>query len=90
MEWVKYKALNGTYSKYMHELLTVQEGVQNLRSVHNVLCLKEPRTTLVTGGDISFEKAAAYLWNCIPVSLKNTDSFDFSCMVEIEVDNVYK
>ncbi len=60
----------------IHELLTVQEGIQDLRSVHNVLCLKEPRSKLVKGGDRSFEKAAACLWNCTPVSLRNTDSLE--------------
>ncbi len=69
-----YKALNGTGPEYICELLTVQEGVRDLRSVHNVVCLKEPRTKLVTGGDRSFEKAAACLWTCTPVSLRNTDS----------------
>ncbi len=54
----------------------MQEGVRDLRSVHNVVCLKEPRTKLVTGGDIRFEKAAACLWNCTPVSLRNTDSLE--------------
>ncbi len=56
-----YKALNGTGPEYISELLTVQEGIQDLRSVHNVVCFKEPRTKLVIGGDRSFEKAAACL-----------------------------
>ncbi len=50
--------------EYICELPTVQEGVGDLRSVHNVVCLKEPRTKLVTRGDRSFEKAGACLWNC--------------------------
>ncbi len=62
--------------RYIHELLTVQEGIRDLRSVLNVVCLKEPRTKLVTGGDISFEKAAACMWNCTPVSLRNTESIE--------------
>ncbi len=71
-----YKALNSTGPEYIHELLTVQEAVGDLRSVHNVVCLKEPRTKLVTGGDRKFEKAAACLWNCTPVPLRNTDSLE--------------
>ncbi len=67
---------HGTGPEYEHELLTVQEDVRDLRPEHNVVCLKEPRTKLVTGGDRSFEKAAACLWNCIPVSLRNTYSLD--------------
>ncbi len=66
-----YKALNGTAPEYMCELLTVLEGVWDLRSVLNVVCLKKPRTKPVTGGDRSFEKAAACLWNCTPVPLNN-------------------
>ncbi len=54
-----YKALNGTGPEYIHELLTVQEGIRDLRSVHNIACLKEPRSKLVTGGDRNVEKAAA-------------------------------
>ncbi len=67
-----YKALNGTGPENIHELLTVKKSVWDLRSVHNVVSLKAPRTKLVTGGDSSFKKAATCLWNCTPVSLRNT------------------
>ncbi len=71
-----YKARNGTAPEYIRELLSVQVGVHDLRSVHNVVCFKEPRTKLVMDGDRSFEKAAACLWNCTPGFLRNTDSLE--------------
>ncbi len=42
-----YKALNGTGPEYIRKLLTVQKVVRDLRSVHNFVYLKEPRTKLV-------------------------------------------
>ncbi len=54
----------------------MQEGVCDLRSQHNGVCLKEPRTKLVTSGDRSLEKAAACLRNGTPLSLRNTDSLE--------------
>ena len=72
-----YKALNGTGPEYIHELLTVHEsGHEGLRSAQNVITLVEPRTELVTGGDRSFEKAAACLWNAVPVPLRNVNSLE--------------
>ncbi len=38
-----------------------------------MLCLNKHRTKLVAGGDNSFKKADACLWNSAPVSLRDTD-----------------
>ncbi len=68
----------------MRELLTLQEGVRDLRSAHNGVCLKEPGNQLVTDGDGSFEKANACLWNSAPVSLIHTDSLEsFKCGLKL-------
>ncbi len=80
-----YRALNGTGPEYIHQLLTVQEGVYDLRSVHNVVHLKEPRTKLVTD-DRSLENAAACQWNCTPVSLRNTDSLKY---LNVALNDIY-
>ncbi len=69
-----YKALEGTGPEYIHELLTVEEGVQDLKSVHNVVCLNELERILSKVVTEVWKKAATCLWNCTHESLKNTDS----------------
>ncbi len=63
-----YKALFGSGSEYLKELLVVEIGHEGLRSTHNTITLLEPRTVLTTSGDRSFVKAA--FWNHLPQCLK--------------------
>ena len=58
---------------YLSDLLSVYRPTRSLRSESNIL-LTVPRTRTVTYGDKPFTKAAATLWNSLPVNIRHSDS----------------
>ena len=71
-----YKTLHGLAPTYLRELLK-EKPVTGLRS-DKLNLLLPPKTKQITYGDRSFSKAAADLWNALPLYLRqapNLDSF---------------
>ena len=77
---IQYKILSYTYRAIHHQspvyrsdLLSVYRPTRSLRSESTIM-LTVPRTRNVTSGDRTFTKAAATLWNSLPVNTRNSDS----------------
>ena len=66
-----YRAQNGEAPKYMAELVVPYvPSRSNLRSKDKLLLDAGTRTNLKKFGDRSFKKAAATLWNSLPIDLR--------------------
>ena len=77
---IQYNILSPTYRAthhqspvYLSDLLSIYRPTRSLRSESTIL-LTVPRTRTVTYGDRTFTKAAATLWNSLPVNIRNSDS----------------
>ena len=77
---IEYKILSHTYRAihhqspvYLSDLLSVYRPTRSLRSESTIM-LTVPRTRTVTYGDRTFTKAAATLWNSLPVNIRNCDT----------------
>ena len=77
---IQYKILSHTCCAihhqppvYLSDLLSVYRPTRSLRSESTIL-LTMPRTRTVTYGDRTFTKAAATLWNSLPVNIRNSES----------------
>jgi hypothetical protein len=68
-----YKAVHGNAPTYLDELITMYLPTRSLRSESSSL-LEVPKTRTVTYGDRRFDKAAADLWNTLPLAIKNSAS----------------
>ena len=68
-----YKALKGLAPEYLSELLTVYQPRRNLRSCESQQ-LVIPRTSMITCGDRAFRKQAPFLWNQLPLDVKQASS----------------
>ena len=77
---IEYKILSHTYRAihhqspvYLSDLLSVYRPTRSLRSESTTM-LTVQRTRTVTFGDRPFTKAAATLWNSLPVNIRNSDT----------------
>ncbi len=70
---IAFKAMQGIAPPYVADLLHPYKPSCGLRSGTSTL-LRERKTSLVTGGDRSFVKAAPLLWNQLPESLCAAES----------------
>ncbi|XP_033747064.1 uncharacterized protein LOC117332287 [Pecten maximus] len=70
-----YKALNGLAPMYLRDLVTPYVPSRSLRSEHENY-LVEPKTRTKTYGDRRFDKAAASLWNRLPLKIRSARKID--------------
>ena len=64
------KILQKNTQKFLTELFNITENeIYNLQSNNNTLMLSKPRTNAMKR---SFSYKAAYVWNSLPIDLKNT------------------
>ena len=70
-----YKALNGRAPAYLKSLLEQYRPSRALRSQENALRLVQPMRKTVTYGDRCFYVCAPQLWNSLPGSIRQLDSF---------------
>ena len=70
-----FKALHGTAPQYLEELVVQYQQTRSLRSESGAF-LAVSTTRGVTYGNRCFRKAAATLWNNLPVTIKKCKSLD--------------
>ena len=74
-----FKTLKGLAPHYLSELLVVTLRTRySLRSDYDTLPLEIPKVTRKTFGYRAFSHAGLTVWNALPSSLKNIDSFKYS------------
>ena len=67
-----FKCLHGLAPAYLEELLTKYKPSRSLRSSEELL-LEEPRSRLISYGNMAFQCAAPRLWNKLPKELRATE-----------------
>ena len=72
---ITFKALNGMAPGYLAELLHWYRAPRSLRS-NALATLVIPKTRLKYYGDRAFVKAAPFLWNSLPLSLRQMSDLD--------------
>ena len=70
-----FKALQGTAPQYLEELVVPYQPTRSLRSESGAF-LAVPTTRGVTYGNRCFRKAAATLWNNLPVTIRKCKTLD--------------
>jgi predicted nucleic acid-binding Zn-ribbon protein len=70
-----HKALNGRAPGYIRDLLQPYQPPRALRSM-NLSFLKKPRVRTKTFGDKSYAVCAPYLWNKLPLSLRQCEELE--------------
>ena len=70
-----FKAFQGTAPQYLEELVVPYQPTRSLRSESGAF-LAVPTIRGVTYGNRCFRKAAATLWNNLPVTIRKCKTFD--------------
>jgi hypothetical protein len=70
-----HKALNGQAPGYIRDLLRPYQPPRALRSM-NLSLLKKPRVRTKTFGDRSYAVCAPYLWNKLPLPLRQCEELE--------------
>ena len=74
-----YKAINGTASRYLEELVVPNQPTRSLRSESESLITVQG----VTYGNRCFGKAAATLWNNLPLTIRKCNTLSTFKKVKI-------
>ena len=69
-----YKALNNSAPSYLSNSLQIYTPSRTLRSASDPLLLRIPRTKLSTFGSRSFSAYGPFLWNTLPLSIRQKPS----------------
>ncbi len=68
-----FKAYHGFAPSFLFDLIDMKLSTYSLRNYDDFL-LVEPRTKLKMYGDRAFSKAAPFLWNPLPINIRNNQN----------------
>lgn len=83
-----FKSLNGLAPEYLSDLIKLHQFSRALRSTNQVV-LDVPRSFLKCRGNRGFAVVAPTLWNALPLSVRNANSFStFKTLLKTQLLNL--